>query len=397
MPEGSYSEHSNYYVNQRNQIKGDELIMQIFNVTLMGVLTVLILFWGAIANACTGIRLFASDKSAVYGRTLEWGAFDLNSRVTIIPRGHEFTGLTPDGNIGKQWKAKYGVVGLDLLGKITIGDGMNEKGLTAGLFYHPGFAKYPEYDPARANITITALDVVHFILTQFATLDEVREGMSKVRVVAVVEESLGIPIDAHFMVTDPQGKSIVIEFIDGEMKIFENPLGIITNSPTYDWHMINLRNYVNLSAVAIPDKKIEDLDFAALGGGSGMIGLPGDFTPPSRFVRATAFSQTARPTQSSDETVYELFRILDSFNVGVGASEGSDLSHGDTGKLRSATLWTTAWDMKNNILYYHTQHNRRVRKIDLAAIDFSAIGDSIIYIPLDQKKEQDVLDITPRK
>ncbi len=125
--------------------------------------------------------------------------------------------------------------------------------LSAGLFYHPGFAKYPKYDPAKADITITAIDVVHFILTQFASVDEA-------------------------------------------------------------------------------------LDFTALGAGSGMIGLPGDFTPPSRFVRATAFSQTARHTQSSGETVYELFRILDNFNIGVGSAERSNASHGDKNKLRSATL-----------------------------------------------------------
>ena len=372
------------------------MIVKTLKAIFMSMLTASMLFSALVAttNACTGIRLLATDKSIVYGRTMEWGAFDLHSRVIIIPQGHEFIGLTPDGKTGKKWKAKYGVVGLDLLEKLTLADGMNEKGLTAGLFYHPGFAKYPEYDHSKADMSITAIDVVHFILTQFATIDEVREGLSNIRVVPVVDESLGKPVEAHFMVTDPQGKSIVIEFIDGEMKIFENPLGIITNSPTYDWHMTNLRNYVNLSAVAIPDKKIEDLDFAALGGGSGMIGLPGDFTPPSRFVRATAFSQTARPTQSSDETVYELFRILDNFNVGIGTAEGSDASHGDTGKLRSATLWTTAWDTKNNVLYYHTQHNRRVRKFNLATIDFSTIGNTIIYIPLDQKKEQDVEDIT---
>jgi choloylglycine hydrolase len=157
--------------------------------------------------------------------------------------------------------------------------------------------------------------------------------------------------------------------------------------------MTNLRTYVNLSAVAIPDEKIEDMDFTALGGGSGMIGLPGDFTPTSRFIRATAFSQTARPTQTAGETVYELFRILDNFNVGVGSAEGSDASHGGVNELRSATLWTSAWDTKNKILYYHTQHNRCVRKIDLEKIDFSAMGDSIIYIPLDKKKEQDVEEI----
>ena len=294
-------------------------------VTLIGML----LLSTSNVNACTGIKLTADDKSIVYGRTMEWGAFDLRSRLTIIPQGYKFVGLTPDGYTGKKWTAKYGVVGLDMLEQPILADGMNEKGLTAGLFYHSGFAKYSEYDSAKADITITATDVVHFILTQFASVDEAREGMSKVRVVPVIDETLGKPVQAHFMVNDSQGKSIVIEFFDGEMKIFENPLGIITNSPTFDWHMTNLRTYVNLSAVAIPSKKIEDLNFAALGAGSGMIGLPGDFTPPSRFVRATAFSQTARHTQSSDETIYELFRILDNFNIGVGSAEGSDVSHGD--------------------------------------------------------------------
>lgn len=105
----------------------------------------------SIVNACTEIRLSALDKSIVYGRSIEWGAFDLHSRVTIIPRGYKFTGLTPDGYTGKKWVGKYGAVGLDMLEKPTLGDGMNEKGLTAGLFYHPGFAKYPEYDPAKAD------------------------------------------------------------------------------------------------------------------------------------------------------------------------------------------------------------------------------------------------------
>ncbi|MFZ0725270.1 MAG: linear amide C-N hydrolase [Desulfobacterales bacterium] len=98
------------------------------------------------------------------------------------------------------------------------------------------------------------------------------------------------------------------------------PLGVITNSPSFDWHMTNLRNYINLSAVALPTKKIEDLDFAPLGGGSGMIGLPGDFTPPSRFVRAIAWSQTTRPMEKSDEAIYDLFRIRDNFNVPLGAA-----------------------------------------------------------------------------
>jgi len=68
-------------------------------------------------HACTGIRLIAIDGGTVYGRTMGWGVFDMNSRITIIPLGYSFIGLTPDGENGKKWKAKYGVVGLDMLGQ----------------------------------------------------------------------------------------------------------------------------------------------------------------------------------------------------------------------------------------------------------------------------------------
>jgi len=345
-----------------------------------------------IVNACTGIRLLAKDGSAVYGRTMEWGTFDLNSRVAIIPRGYEFTGLTPDGYNGKKWKSKYGIVGLDLLGKDLLADGMNEKGLATGLFYHPGFASYMKYDMSQANNSITAVDIVSFILSQFATIDEVRSGMESVRVVPVVEEAIGIPVQGHWMVTEPSGKSIVIEYLDNELRIFDNPLGVITNSPSYDWHMTNLRNYINLSAVALPTKKIEDLDFAPLGGGSGMIGLPDDFTPPSRFVRAVAWTQTARSLEKSDEAIYELFRILDNFNVPLGAAEGSNSEQTNLKGMRSSTIWTSGWDLTQKVLYFHTQHNRRARQVTLNKIDFT--GEEIAHIALDDKKEQDIKDIT---
>jgi choloylglycine hydrolase len=326
---------------------------------------------------------------------MEWGAFDLNSRVAFIPRGFAFKGMTPDGHNGKPWIAKYGVVGLDMLGKDLLADGMNEKGLAVGLFYHPGFAEYMEYEQGQAQNTITAVDVVSYILTQFATVDEVRRGMQDVRVVAVVEEAIGIPVQAHWMVTEASGKSIVIEYLDGELHIFENPLGVITNAPEYSWHITNLRNYVNLSPVAVPAGNIEELNFSPLGAGSGMIGLPGDFTPPSRFIRAVAWTQTARPTESSAETIYELLRILDNFNLPLGSAEGSDEAKKMLEGMRSSTIWTTAYDLNERILYYHTQHNRRVRMVDLNRLDFS--GKAIQHIQLDESKEQDIKDITPSK
>jgi choloylglycine hydrolase len=346
-------------------------------------------------QACTGILLNATGGAVVYGRTMEWGAFDLKSRVLLVPRGEQFTSTMPGGGQGMTWTGKYGIAALDGLEKDVILDGMNEKGLAAGLFYHPGFAEYQPYIPAEASRSLAPTSVAAFILSQFSTLDEVKAGMRTVRVVPVVEPALGFPPPVHLFVTEPSGKAIVIEFTKGEQIIYDNPLGVLTNVPGFDWHLTNLRNYINLSAVALPGKEIANLDFKPLGGGSGMIGLPGDNTPPSRFVRAVAWTQTARKTPDGPETVYELFRILDNFNVPLGASEGSSNPPPSTDGMRSSTLWTTAWDLKNRVLYYHTQNNRRVRMLDIAAIDFGDLH-KIVRISLDKQKSQDVDDITPR-
>lgn len=344
--------------------------------------------------ACTGITLKAKDGAVVFGRTLEWGSFDLKSRVSIIPRGYEFTGHTPDGKPGMGWQGKYGIVGIDAVEKDMIVDGMNEKGLCVNVFYHPGFAEYQKYETAKATETMGPTDVGQYLLSTCATVGEVMAAVGKVRVVAVLEPALGIPAPVHYIATEPSGKAVVIEYLKGELKLFDAPLGVITNAPGYDWHETNLRNYVNLSAVALPGKKIDDLDFRPLGGGSGMIGLPGDFTPPSRFVRAVAFAKSARPTNSGDEAVYELFRVLDSFNVPLGAAEGTGESK--TQGMRSSTIWTTAYDTKSKTLFYHTQHNRRVRKVELNKIDFNSIRE-IVRLPLDKEKKQDIEDVTPRK
>ena len=307
---------------------------------LIAVAATLSLFVNSVA-ACTGITLRAQDGSVVFGRTLEWGSFDLHSRLVIVPRGHEFKSETPDGATGRSWTGTYGAVGLDAVEKDFLVDGMNEKGLSVNVFYHPGYAEYPAYDPAEAGRTLGSLDVAQYLLTTTTSVEEARAAIADVKVVGVVLPAIGIAPPIHLMVTEPSGNAIVIEFTRGEVQIHDAPLGVITNSPTYDWHMTNLRNYINLSAVALPTKKIEDLNFAPLGGGSGMIGLPGDFTPPSRFVRAVAFAKSARPTPDGQETMYEMFRILDSFNVPLGAAEGEGADK--TKGMRSSTIWTTAY------------------------------------------------------
>lgn len=346
--------------------------------------------------ACTGITLKARDGAVVYGRTMEWGAFDLNSQVVIYPRGYEFTAHTPDKKPGLTWRGPYGFVGLDGIDAEVTLDGMNEKGLAVGAFYHPGFAEYQSYDPARASQSMGPADVIAYLLSTCATTDEAKAAIAKVYVTAVIAPPIGMAPPAHYMVVEPSGKAIVIEYLKGKLTIFDAPLGVITNAPTYDWHEINLRNFLNLSAVALPSKKLEEMNFAPLGAGSGMTGLPGDFTPPARFVRAVAFTQSARKTADGPETLYELFRILDNFNVPLHAVEHEE-QQGDakTNGMRSSTIWTTGWDTKNKALYYHTQNNRRVRMVDLEKLDF-AEGREKIRFPLDKEKVQDIENVTPQ-
>ena len=347
-----------------------------------------------VADACTGITLKAKDGAVVFGRTMEWGTFDLLSRIVIVPRGQQFTGHTPDQKSGLTWKGPHGFVGLDApaMGEGLILDGMNEKGLAVNGFYLPGFTEYQAYDPAKSSVSMGPGDVVPYLLSTSATVDEAKAALSKVRVTPVVAPSLGFAPPGHWIVTEPSGKAIVIEYVKGELVISDAPLGVITNAPNYDWHITNLRNYINLSPVALPSKRIGEMDFSPLGGGSGMIGLPGDNTPPSRFVRAVAFSRTARPTPTGQETVYELFRMLDNFNLPLGSAEGE--GEAKTKGMRSSTIWTTVYDTKNKALYYHTQHNRRVRTVDMSKIDFASLREQV-PIPLDKVKSQDIENVTP--
>jgi choloylglycine hydrolase len=343
------------------------------------------------ANACTGITLVAKDGAVVFGRTQEWGTFDLKSRVAIVPRGYPLQTKLPDGKKGLSWKTKYGLVGIDALEKDLLIDGMNEKGLSVNLFYHEGSAEYAKYNPSKAANSVPILALAPYLLSNFESTDEVRAALAKVQVVGVHENAIGGVPPVHLMVTDHRGKAIVVEFTKGVTTIHDAPLGVITNNPSYDWHMNNLVNYANVD-VPLPHRKVEDLRSMKFGAGARLYGLPGDLTSPSRFLRAAAYASTARKTPDGKETMYEIFRILDNFNLTVGTAAAEGGGEINQEGMRSSTIWTTAYDTKNLVMQYHTMHNRRVRQIDFANIDFNA--KEIVRIPLDREKTQDIEYVT---
>ena len=343
--------------------------------------------------ACTGITLLSKDGGVVVSRTVEWALSDAqHNQVLIVPRNKQFKAQTPEGLNGKNWKGKYGFVTLTAYGQPYGPDGLNEEGLYVGVYYLPGFAEYSVYNKDNASKSMSVGDLMQWMLSSFKTVDEIVAHLNEIVVVSVENKDFGgADLPFHFKIVDPSGNSKIIEIVNkGEIKIYEPYLGVITNSPTYDWHIINQRNYLNLSTMPNQKQTFGNYELNPIGGGSGFLGLPGDFTPPSRFVRAAAFTATCRPLATSAEAVFESFRILDNFNIPLGAQVPSERLPKD---IVSGTQVTSASDLKEKVYYYHTMWNRQVRKIDLKSINFATIDEQIIND--DVNKENTVKDVTP--
>ncbi|MBM4327900.1 MAG: choloylglycine hydrolase family protein [Deltaproteobacteria bacterium] len=346
--------------------------------------------WTADASACTSVRLKADDGAVVYVRSVEFGSDCLtDAALLIVPRGYEITGTAPGGKPGLKWKAKHAMVGGALANQLALIDGMNEKGLAVGGLYLPGFAEYPKVGPDEFAKALAPHEYALWLLTNFATVEEVRKALSQAIVADVVLTYWGFAPPCHWVVHDADGKCIVIEFVKGKMNVHDNPLGVLTNSPTFDWHMTNLRNYINLTATAVPPLEIDGMEFAQFGSGSGMRGIPGDYTPPSRFVRAVALSRTAVPGKTAEEAVQQGFHVLSAFDIPAGSVRDR---HGKT-ILMDRTWYTVAADTKNKRYYFHTNDNRRVRVIDLTKVNLDA--KDTVFIPM--KGKEDVQDLTPKK
>ncbi len=155
-------------------------------------------------------------------------------------------------------------------------------------------------------------------LTNFSTVAEVKAALGSIAVIDVKQPNMGFAPPVHYTLHDATGASIVIEPIDGKLKVYDNPLGVMTNSPSFDWHMTNLRNYVHLSPDNTKPLKVNGATFTPLGEGSGMLGVHGDTTPPSRFVRATAFVLSAAKVPSGSQSVRLAEHIANNFDIPKG-------------------------------------------------------------------------------
>lgn len=354
------------------------------------------------ASACTAFQLRSKDGAIIYFRSMEFGV-PFNSSLLVVPRGTEYVGTAPEGKPGMRWSTTYGFVGMNVdVAPTIVADGMNEKGLAIGMLYLPGYAKYLAPDASANDRTIGGWEAATFLLSTCASVDDAVSALrSKVRVVEQSFPAFGMALPLHYWIGDASGRVVIVEYVGGEMKVYENPLGSLTNSPPFDWQQINLSNYVNLSPVNVPSESLGGVEVQNFGQGSGMLGLPGDFTPASRFVRATLFSQWAKQAPTALETVNLGVHVLNTFDIFEGAVQGTEglppmlskpgaLPATPAVHPTDTTEWLIAHDRTNLKTYVRMYGGLECQAIDLTKLDFSKPGSRVIKL----KTEFRPVDVT---
>lgn len=321
------------------------------------------------ANACTDFKLTAKDGTQLITRSMEFG-IDLKSNIRTSPRGRTFTTTSPNNKPGLAWKAKYGYVYVDGFGIDVALDGMNEQGLTFEYLYLPGETVYQTVPAGKDNRAVPYANFGDWVLSNFTSVDEVKNELKNIYVVSVKLAPLGDAVlPAHAAIWDASGKGIVVEFYDNKANVYDN-IGVMTNSPKYDWHVTNLRNFVNLSPNNPSPIVANGLTFAATGQGSGMVGLPGDASPPSRFVKIAALVKNTYQTENAADALNLGEHIIN--NVDIPNGFARSVVNGQTSA--DTTEWVVFKDITHKVIYWRTYGNMSLQSISFDQLDLSENG-----------------------
>ena len=332
---------------------------KMINKIVAALISATLVFAPLVSDACTAVNLIAKDGSVVAGRTMEW-AFDMKWQLTTNPKGTTISLSAPASmnlpvtNLSSKYAFAAIAPGV-LQGSPAYLEGQNEAGLAISGNFLPGFTEYQTVTPQDKNY-VSVINFGGFILGMFASVKELRAEIPKYKVWYDPSEVKGVPTPPwlHYVLTDRSGDSIIVEFVKGQMMIHDNIAGVLTNSPTYDWHLNNVRNYLSLTSTATASVVVGKTNVTELGQGGGLLGLPADYTPPSRFVRATYLKQFAYQPNNSVDAVALAGHILDNVDIPVGVARSDD------GKqvFSDYTQWINLKDLKNNRMKIANYANR---------------------------------------
>ncbi len=318
--------------------------------------------------ACTAVDIVAADKSVIAGRTMEW-AFDMKWTLVSQPKGTEVTLSAPsDLNLPEVKVAtKYPVVGVSA-GIIPGGallEGQNAEGLGMSGNFLPEFTQYQAITKEDKNY-VSILAFGSWVLGNHATVAEVRAALPDIKVWSDSSLPSGpTPPTIHFVFTDRSGDGMVVEYVGGELKMHDNVAHVLTNSPPYEWHLLNARNYLNLSTVGVTSRPLGNANVTAIGQGGGMIGLPADYTPPARFIRAAFLRHNIEQPTNAGEAIQAIGHILNTVDIPLGIAQAKE---GDQ-VFSDYTQWVAIKDLTNNkLLITDYAHRTTYLTLDLDTI-----------------------------
>lgn len=314
-----------------------------------------------VGYACTDFVLINDNKNVVVARSMEF-AQNLESEILVYPKGLKNVSILDNNQKGFSWTSKYAVIGMTCFGEEKfISDGMNDQGLSFGLLFFPG-AKYPPLRSDNKSNMINFDDVGCWILGSFVTVEEVKGALQKIQIwFHEIPQLKEIP-PLHLSIHDASGKSLVVEFINGKMEISDNPIGVLTNAPKFEWMETNLRNYINLTAVNSKTVQIDGTVLDPTGQGSGLLGIPGDWTPPSRFVRIALFKNSVQKTKTPVENRNLAFHLLNTVDIPYGVIRDSG------GKDFDFTQWIVVKDLSDKKFFYRTYKDLSIKSIDFIKV-----------------------------
>ena len=314
---------------------------------------------------CTAITYKTKDH--YFGRNLDL-EYSYNETITIIPRNFPFK-FRYTFPISNQLYA--------MIGMATVADNYplfyeatNEKGLSMAGLNFPENADYKPYKPGKDNVT--PFEFIPWVLGQCDTIKEVKKLLDNIN---LLEENFSeeFPLSPlHWIISD-RDSSIVVESVKDGLKVYDNTIGVLTNNPTFDYQIFNLNNYMHISPEEPTNSFSKDLDLITYSRGMGAMGLPGDLSSMSRFVKASFTKLNSRSGESESESISQFFHILASVAQQRGCVHAEDDKY-------EMTLYTSCCNTDKGIYYYTTYENSQITAVDMHKEDIDS--DGIIVYPL---------------
>lgn len=263
---------------------------------------------------CTSIHLKTKDQRHLLSRTMDF-AFPLEARPTFLPRNYQWKSSVKSHD----YKNQYGFVGAGrLLGtSYFVADGVNEKGLAAAELYLPGEVSYRK-NAKEGALNLAPHEFIIWLLGTCATIAELEEKIDKIHLVGKEAPVLNTVTPLHWIITDLTGRCVIIEPTEIKLVIKENPVGVLTNTPYFEWHVDNLRNYLHVQPEQYKVKQFGDYIARPFSQGTGTLGLPGGYTPPERFIRAAFFRQHIEEANNEAEGVMNAYHVLATVRIPKG-------------------------------------------------------------------------------